>query len=127
MNKSILLLSFLVISYISKSQTGAIYESDSLGNQIVLYVPTATSVQLTNLQTEFANQPQIQAAVFIFQTHNCLLIDLTTVSSNPKFIHYAELIKFVSQALNYNDIHIKTPEAYSEIKATQNSSSFTLK
>lgn len=126
MNRYILILSFLIISFISKSQIEPIYESDSLTTKVVLYIPTATNAQLANLQAEFANQTQIEAAVFIFQSHNCLLIDLATVNS-PKFVRYAELVKFISQYLNYKDIHIKTTTAYTEIKAAQNSSSFTLK
>ncbi len=126
MNRHILLLIFLIISIFSKSQIEQIYESDSLESKVVLYIPTATNAQLTNLQAEFVNQTQIETAVFIFQSHNCLLIDLTTVN-NPKFVRYAELVKFVSQFINYKDIHIKTTAAYSEIKAAQDATSFTLK
>ncbi|MBL7909532.1 MAG: hypothetical protein JNJ41_00590 [Bacteroidia bacterium] len=126
MNRYILILIFLIISIFSKSQIEQIYESDSLESKVVLYIPTATNAQLTNLQAEFANQTQIETAVFIFQSHNCLLIDLATVN-NPKFIRYAELVKFVSQFINYKDIHIKTTTAYSEIKAAQDATSFTLK
>jgi hypothetical protein len=125
MNKNILLLSFLIISFISRSQTEAIPLSDFLQTQVVLYVPTATSGQLNNLQTEFANQPQIDAAVFI-SPHNCLLINMGVVN-NPRFIHYAELVKLISQYINYKEIYVKTPTAYNEIMNSPNTTSTTLK
>src|SRR5258708_5623079 len=112
MGRYLILFIFLGVLFTAKSQE-AIPESDPLQTQAILVFPAPTSAQLNSLKIEFAKYPQILSAVYVFQNHNCLLINLA--NSNTNFTYYRELIKTMSSIINYTDIKIKTPSAYTVI------------
>ncbi|MGZ3883748.1 MAG: hypothetical protein ACXVP0_03080 [Bacteroidia bacterium] len=103
----------------------AILPKDSIGANVVLYVPAANTSQISSLQAEFAKYPQIQGAVYV-STHKCILIEMADVIK-PDFYTYGQLTKVIAQYINYSDIKIKTPTAYAEIKGSLDSSGITIK
>lgn len=126
MIKHLLSVLLFVVCFISNAQLSP-SESDSLKSRAVLVLPKVTISQLNNIKTEFAKYPQIQKAVFIYNNHNCLLIDFDN-GVNPNFKLYSELIKMICGYVMRNEIFIKDSNAYNEIyKRGFDDSSFVLK
>lgn len=103
-------------------------ETDTLGSRVVFYIPTADNDKLTLIKNQLSKYSQIQSAVFIYQNHNTLLIDLADVI-HPTFLTYADLIKLLAHGITSDEIFIKTPAAYDEIIGSKglDSTTFILK
>lgn len=128
MKKSLPLLFILFFScFVSRSQT--ILESDSLKSQAVFYVPEISVTQLNNIKAEFANYPEIQKAIYVYQTHNCIVVDISAEVAHPRLVFYRDLMKIVVGFVGRDNVFIKTPAAYAEImgSAANDLSNFTLK
>lgn len=114
-----------ILSFAVCSQTALIPQSDPIPAKVVLYLPLATTQQITPLVTEFAKHPQITSAQYV-STHKCILIDLGVVD-NPRFLFYADLVKIISQYIPYKEIKIKTPDVYEEIKSASDTGGIDIK
>ena len=118
------LLTFVFLCSTVKSQD-AIKVTDPIPDQKAIFViPSITTQQLQSLKTEFAKHSGIKQAVYIYENHNCLLVN---TENNAAFNLYSDLMKIIQAATGMTEQHIaiKTSAAYDlilpSVIATENS------
>lgn len=105
-----------------------ISENDSLPSRFILILPTADNTKLTAVKNALQDNQQVLSAVFVYKNHNALLVELADVV-NPKLIYYREIMKLVAHGFKYEEILIKDPSAFDQIKSDveANSTTFIVK
>lgn len=105
---------FILTSFLNLSAQ-EISENDSLPTRFILILPTADNTKLTAVKNAIQDNQQVQSAVFVYKNHNALLIELAEVV-NPKLVYYREIKKIVAHGFKYEEILIKDPSAFDQIK-----------
>ncbi|MBP7808178.1 MAG: hypothetical protein KA163_02685 [Bacteroidia bacterium] len=113
MQKSLILMLFLSLSFIAKTQINPITPIET---KAVIVMPDITKAQLENLTVELEKHKQITKAVYVYKDHNCLLVDLKAVNVNSEFQYFYDLVKVIGITCGGNEnLVIKDEEAYQEI------------
>jgi hypothetical protein len=114
MIRTIIFLTFICLSLSVWSQD-AIRQTDPIPQQkAILVIPGVTSTQLEAIKIEFAKYSQIKQSVYIFDAHNCLLVNL---EENEVIRSYSDLMKIIQVATSITEkqIDIKTSAAFTEL------------
>jgi hypothetical protein len=103
---------FLNLSLLSQD---AIRITDPIPQQkAIIVIPGISTQQLQSLKTEFAKYSEIKQAVYVYQDHNCLLVNL---EENGTLKFYSDLLKIIQTAtgLTEQQVAIKTSAIYDKL------------
>lgn len=112
--------------YQGKSQNGEAI-NDTLPSRVILVLENISTQKLDDLKNILIDIPEITDALFVSNTHQCLIADVDLNAGN-EITSYHDLMKRIHKAYPYRDIKIKSPEAFDDIfKSTGNNQMNVLK